>query len=134
MATYCRHPYSTAFAIFLHQSVLWWVNSAEHRRSIFGEPRSIVSCGRNKARISITRPVFEKELNGLHGFRMLLVVIFPVRRDAERNCYGIWGEPVWRLFAIQSVCGRPQEARAFSSFSTSYSTRRIVGLGPSNKR
>jgi hypothetical protein len=47
---------------------------------------------------------------------------------------GSWGEPVRRLFAIQSSLGKPHAERACSSFSMSYSTRRIVGLGPSNNK
>jgi hypothetical protein len=36
--------------------------------------------------------------------------------------YGIWGELVRSIFAVHSEPGRPQEVRAFSSFSMLYST------------
>ena len=38
------------------------------------------------------------------------------------------------ILAVQSACGRPHVASAFSSRSTSYSTRRMHGVKPSSKR
>src|SRR6476646_5816269 len=55
-------------------------------------------------------------------------------RVGKQDAYGIWNAPRLRMFATQSAWGRRQAASAFSSLSTSYSTRRISGLDPSSKR
>src|ERR1039458_8112332 len=53
--------------------------------------------------------------------------IFNWPRSSSTIVYGICGEAVWMILFTQSACGNPHADRAFSSRSTSYSTRRIVG-------
>jgi hypothetical protein len=54
-----------------------------------------------------------------------------VRLSSNLTVYGICRALVRSIFAVHSAPGRPQEARAFNSFSTLYSTLRIDGVCPS---
>ena len=60
--------------------------------------------------------------------------IFNWPRSSSTIVYGICGEAVWMILFTQSACGNPHADRAFSSRSTSYSTRRIVGTESSSNK
>lgn len=52
----------------------------------------------------------------------------------RRRVYGTWGRAVWSILASQSACGTRLAARASSSVSRSYSTRRIAAVESSINR
>jgi hypothetical protein len=50
------------------------------------------------------------------------------RRGATMRGHGIWGELVRSIFAVHAAPGKPEDERAFSSFSTLYSILRMEGV------